>query len=113
LNEIRQRPRLSANILEERELNRGSGPCVVGKHVHVAGRRALIKGVAYGTFAPDAGECQFPSPNRIAADFTMMAAAGINTVRTYTPPPEMLLDVAARHGLSVMVGLPCEGVVLV
>ena len=34
-----------------------------------------------------------------------MAAAGINTVRTYTVPPPDLLDIALRHGLRVMVGL--------
>jgi GT2 family glycosyltransferase len=37
-----------------------------------------------------------------------MAAHGINTVRTYTVPPRWLLDVAQRHGLRVLVGLPVE-----
>jgi len=35
-----------------------------------------------------------------------MAGLGINTVRTYTPPPTALLDEAARNGLRVMIGLP-------
>ena len=35
-----------------------------------------------------------------------MAGLGINTVRTYTPPPTLLLDEAARNGLRVMIGLP-------
>jgi GT2 family glycosyltransferase/sugar lactone lactonase YvrE len=35
-----------------------------------------------------------------------MAAAGINTVRVYTAPPEWLLDRAAGHALRVMIGLP-------
>src|SRR5262245_23729596 len=35
-----------------------------------------------------------------------MAAMGINTVRFYTAPRRDLLDVAAEHGLRVMVGLP-------
>ncbi|NJL30219.1 MAG: glycosyltransferase [Phycisphaerales bacterium] len=35
-------------------------------------------------------------------------AAGINTVRTYTIPPRWLLDLAQKHGLRVMVGLPWE-----
>ena len=34
-----------------------------------------------------------------------MAAAGINTVRTYTVPPPDMLDIALRHGLRVIVGL--------
>src|SRR3990170_3016268 len=36
----------------------------------------------------------------------MMAANGVNAVRTYTTPPRWLLDLAARHGLHVMAGLP-------
>jgi len=79
---------------------------VTGKFLEVAGARFLVKGVAYGTFAPDAQGVQFPDPARVASDFAVMAAAGINTVRTYTVPPESLLDAAARHGLRVMVGMP-------
>ena len=80
-------------------------PRVDGKFLEVDGRRVLIKGVAYGTFAPDSEGAQFPSAGRMAQDFTLMAAAGINTVRTYTPPSPALLDAAHRHGLRVMVGL--------
>jgi beta-galactosidase/beta-glucuronidase len=72
----------------------------------VDGRRFLVKGVSYGTFAPDAGGAQFPAPARIAQDFAAIAAAGFNTVRTYTAPPAALLDAAAHHGLHVIVGLP-------
>ena len=65
-----------------------------------------MKGVTYGTFAPDANGCQFPTPQQIDNDFGLMADLGINTVRTYTAPRIDLLDAAARHGLRVMVGLP-------
>ena len=68
--------------------------------------RFLIKGVTYGTFAPDADGYQFPCPARVAEDFRLMASLGVNSVRTYTPPRRDLLDEAARHGLRVMVGLP-------
>ena len=79
---------------------------VRGKFLTVDGERHLVRGVAYGTFAPDQDGVQFPPADRIARDFALMAASGINTVRTYTPPPVSLLDEAARHGLRVMVGLP-------
>jgi len=37
-----------------------------------------------------------------------MAANGLNAVRTYTPPPRWLLDIAERYGLRIMVGLAGE-----
>ena len=80
-------------------------PQVDGKFLEIDGRRFLVKGVAYGTFAPNREGAQFPATQRIEQDFALMAAAGINTVRTYTPPPPELLDAALRHGLRVMVGL--------
>ncbi len=78
---------------------------VNGKFLEVDGRRFLVKGVTYGTFTPDADGIQFPPPARIDADFAQMAAAGINTVRTYTLPTDTLLDAASRHGLRIMAGL--------
>ncbi|MGE0159905.1 MAG: glycosyltransferase [Gemmatimonadales bacterium] len=82
-----------------------SGARVDGKFLEVDGRRFLIKGVTYGTFAPDGEGAQFPSSARVDQDFAAMAAAGINTVRTYTPPSPALLDAALRRDLRVMVGL--------
>jgi O-antigen biosynthesis protein len=77
-----------------------------GKFLQIGSDRFFVKGVTYGTFAPDADGYQFPSKERVADDFRLMAELGINTVRTYTPPRPDLLDEAARHGLRVMVGLP-------
>jgi GT2 family glycosyltransferase len=77
-----------------------------GKFLRAGDDRFLVKGVTYGTFAPDAQGYQFPSIARVAEDFRLMADFGINTVRTYTPPRPDLLDEAARHGLRVMIGLP-------
>jgi GT2 family glycosyltransferase len=77
-----------------------------GKFLRVGDERFLIKGVTYGTFAPDADGHQFPSARQIAEDFRLMASVGINTVRTYTPPSRKLLDEAGANGLRVMVGLP-------
>jgi GT2 family glycosyltransferase len=77
-----------------------------GKFLRVDADRFLVKGVTYGTFAPDAQGYQFPPLARIAEDFSLMASLGINTVRTYTPPRLDLLDAAANNGLRVMVGLP-------
>jgi glycosyltransferase involved in cell wall biosynthesis len=44
----------------------------------------------------------------VRRDFAAMAEHGLNAVRTYTVPPCWLIDVAAEHGLYVMVGVPWE-----
>jgi len=82
------------------------GPRVNGKFLEVDGRRYLVKGVTYGTFAPDQTGGQYPPLEQIDEDFRLMAQAGLNTVRVYTVPELALLDTAMRHGLRVMVGVP-------
>jgi GT2 family glycosyltransferase len=81
---------------------------VKGKFLYHNGQKLYLKGVTYGTFRPQADESQFPDPVVVATDFALMAQQGINCVRTYTVPPLYLLDLALRHGLHVMVGLPWE-----
>lgn len=90
---------------------RGSSPLPVdvatdGKFLRAGSSRYLVKGVTYGTFAPDADGYQFPPLQQTEEDFRLMAELGINTVRVYTPPRRELLDAAWRHGLRLMVGLP-------
>ncbi len=77
-----------------------------GKFLQAGDVRFLLKGVTYGTFAPDKDGYQYPAARQVADDFRQMASLGINTVRLYTPPRPDLLDEAARQGLRVMVGLP-------
>ncbi|MDE3155817.1 MAG: glycosyltransferase, partial [Acidobacteriota bacterium] len=77
-----------------------------GKFLRAGDARFLVKGVAYGTFAPGADGRQFPPSARVDADFAQMEALGINTVRVYTPPDRAMLDLAAAHGLRLMIGLP-------
>src|SRR6267378_2218903 len=75
-------------------------PRVSGKFLFIADRKFYIKGVTYGTFRPDAQGSQFPDPKTVQHDFDLMAASGINAVRTYTVPPLWLLDAASLHGLN-------------
>ncbi len=77
-----------------------------GKFLRAGDERLFVKGVTYGTFAPDQDGYQFPPLTQVSADFRQMATLGVNTVRTYTPPRRDILDAAAREGLRVMVGLP-------
>jgi O-antigen biosynthesis protein len=66
----------------------------------------FVKGVTYGPFAPGSHGAQFPVFSMVERDFALMRTAGINTVRVFTVPPLWLLDVAQRHRLKVLVGLP-------
>ncbi len=77
-----------------------------GKFLFVDEEKFFVRGVSYGTFAPDARGEQFPPVGRIAQDFAMMRRHGLNTVRTDTVPSRALLDEAASAGLRVMVGIP-------
>jgi O-antigen biosynthesis protein len=91
------------------QLARGPGhrPAVSGKFLFCGERKLYLRGVTYGPFAPEPdGE-----PYRrevVATDFEAMALAGINSIRVYDVPPRWLLDLAAEHGLLVMVGLPWQ-----
>ncbi len=81
---------------------------VKGKFLYKGQEKLYIKGVTYGTFKPDASGNHFPDKNVMEFDLALMAEAGINALRTYTFPPKHLLDLAEKHGISVMAGLPWE-----
>jgi len=83
-------------------------PRALGKFFYVGGRKLYVRGVTYGTFRPDAEGNQYGPTDQVEQDFGMMARNGINTVRLYTVPPRWLLDLAARQGMHVMVGIPWE-----
>ena len=82
---------------------------VSGKFLYIEDQKFLPKGVTYGAFKPDETDNEYHDDEKIDADFEQMAANGINTVRIpHRMPPRSLLDIAARHGLRVMVGLSAE-----
>src|SRR5262245_27425145 len=83
-------------------------PRAGGKFLFAGGEKLYLRGVTYGTFRPNADGDEFPEPAVVERDFQLMAAHGINAVRTYTAPPRWLLDRAWGHGLRIMVGLAAE-----
>jgi GT2 family glycosyltransferase len=84
-------------------------PCVRGKSLFLGDEKLYIRGVTYGTFGgPDGESGGFPDPDGVSRDFARMAENGVNAVRTYTVPPQWLLDLALENGLYVMVGVPWE-----
>ncbi|HLH63580.1 MAG TPA: glycosyltransferase [Ktedonobacteraceae bacterium] len=89
-------------------INTGVRPCVQGKFLFVDEEKLYVRGVTYGTFRLDEDGNEWHDPEVTDRDFAMMVANGVNAIRTYTVPPRWLLDMAQRHGLYVMVGLPWE-----
>jgi len=83
-------------------------PVVRGKFIFIGEEKLWVKGVTYGPFKPNEHREEFPDKEIVSQDFAAMVSAGINTVRTYTPPPEWLLDLARLNGLWVIVGLAWE-----
>ena len=83
-------------------------PSIDGKFLKVGEERFYIKGVTYGTFAPDENNFQFPDLKTMDNDFQQMVKSGVNTVRTYTVPSKEILDLALVHGIKLMIGLPWE-----
>ncbi len=86
----------------------GVRPRVAGKFIFVGDEKFYMCGVTYGPFHPEEDDCEYHTPEIVDRDFSLMAENGINSVRTYTVPPRWLLDIAQRHGLRVLVGLPWE-----
>jgi glycosyltransferase involved in cell wall biosynthesis len=79
---------------------------VDGKFFARDGGRFPVHGVTYGTFAPrETDGVRFPPRPQMKADLVAMHEAGFNTLRTYTAPPEDLLDFAGECGLHVFVGV--------
>ena len=92
----------------EPERRTWSRPTVRGKFLWVDGEKFFMRAVTYGPFRSDRFGTTYPALEIVEQDFAMMAANGVNTIRTYNAPPRWLLDVAQKHGLRVMVGLQAE-----
>ena len=75
---------------------------VDGKHFACGDRRFRFRGVTYGTFEPRGDGCQFPEREQAKEDFAAMREAGFSVVRTYTLPPDDLVELAADWGLRLL-----------
>jgi glycosyltransferase involved in cell wall biosynthesis len=84
----------------------GRQPRAKGKFLFRGNEKFFLRGVSYGPFAVASHGGQFPEREMVRRDFALMRDAGVNCFRTFTPPPEWLLDLAADHDLVVLTGLP-------
>lgn len=79
---------------------------VDGKFFRLGGGKFYLKGVTYGPFAPHDGKEWFASPEQTERDFQQLQELGANILRVYHVPPRWLLDLAASHGLRLLIDIP-------
>src|SRR3954469_7858355 len=80
--EIRRRPKTGGNpLLPDVKL----APRASAKFLYQGRDKFLVRGVTYGTFAPNE-HGGYPDPAQVRRDFIKMRECGVNTVRIYTEP---------------------------
>lgn len=79
---------------------------VEGRFLARGHAKAVPRGVTYGPFPPNGRGEPFPEPETAAADFRLMAAAGIDAIRTYIVPPEWLVALAEEAGIGLLIDVP-------
>src|SRR5213594_1140945 len=79
---------------------------VDGKLFRVGEQKFFIKGVTYGPFAPDEHSECLPSREQTQRDFQQLVELGANVLRLYYVPSKWFLDLAAEHGLRVLIDIP-------
>ncbi len=84
----------------------GIRPRVEGKFLFLGNEKFFAKGTTYGAFPPNSAGAQFPEPDQVEVDFSLMRDAGINCILTYTVPSISLLDQALEYGIRVIVNVP-------
>jgi len=79
---------------------------VDGKFFRLGEGKFFVKGATYGPFPENAKGEPFPEPDKVKADFELLAELGANTLRVYHLPPKWLLDLAAECGLRFLIDIP-------
>ena len=86
----------------ERHVPPGNRVRVDGKFFSAGGERFPFRGVCYGTFAPRADGAQFPELPKLRKDLKLIRAHGFTVVRTYTLPPDDMVEMAEALGLRLL-----------
>ncbi|MCC5661761.1 glycosyltransferase [Nostoc sp. XA010] len=87
-------------------LAKGEVVTVKGKFFFIRDKKFFLKGVSYGPFSIGSHGESFPEKLVVEKDFAMIAEMGANCLRTYTVPPDWLLDLAVIYGLRLLIGIP-------
>jgi len=79
---------------------------VRAKFFYEGDRKWFLKGVTYGPFKPNAEGDLTATPQQARDDFHLIRELGANLIRVYHAPPRWMLDLAAEHGLRVLISIP-------
>jgi GT2 family glycosyltransferase len=79
---------------------------VDGKFFRAGGKKFFPCGLAYGPLRPNAAGEPFAPPVATLEDFGRFHDLGANLLRVYHVPPQWFLDMAADHGIRLMVDVP-------
>lgn len=79
-----------------------------GKFLELDSRKFYMRGVTYGPFRPNDSGSEYGTEEEVEKDFAVMAANGVNVVRTYSAVPAWFLDAALRTGIRVLIGVGWE-----
>ena len=77
-----------------------------GRYLFAGDTKFFVKGVTYGPFPENSRGEPLPEDATVLRDFELMRRAGVNAIRVYYVPPRHFLDLAAKAGIRVMVGIP-------
>src|SRR6266436_3363855 len=84
-----------------------SGRVVVdGKFFRIDAEKFHVKGVTYGPFAPISTGQTFGIAEMVVQDFKQIRELAANLLRVYYVPPGWFLDLAAEHGLKILIDVP-------
>jgi GT2 family glycosyltransferase len=75
---------------------------VDGKQFKTGREVFRFRGVTYGTFQPRDDGAHFPEPHDAKLDFASMRETGFTVVRTYTVPPDDVIELAADLDLYLL-----------
>src|SRR5437763_6123319 len=76
-----------------------------GKQFALGRERFHFRGVTYGTFGRREDGALFPEREHVKRDFSAIREAGFTVVRTYTAPPDDVVELAADWDLKIYAGV--------
>lgn len=82
---------------------------IKNQKIYIDGKEFFIKGVSYALSYPKTVHYSQIPQEVLDKDFAMMKEAGINTIRTYEPIPEVVLNLAEKYNIMIIENVAYPG----